>query len=333
MLSFKAFITENVVLTEGAEANRAGVMHEILTGYHLMGGKHMSKHHSVYGDSPEEAHDKLKATMHPDEYNRINAGAKAAAHHIQHTVLGGSKIHDVHWTSKPGDIERSTGVKASQSDDAADIVIHHGEKKIHGVSLKVTGKSSGSVPLANRGLNDELAPGLKKLHDDHKAEIKRDHPTLAANSNKSKRKEWAASNKEEAQTVKDKNTAFMGKAIDHLHKHLDSIPKSELADHIRKHVLASRPTALQNAGHSSIVHTTYSNSKGGHTHGHTDPSQAHADKLADHKNITVHRSGNGLIFKHNGITFARQHLKTDSRSDPMSSFKAIGTKAGKTTKT
>jgi hypothetical protein len=101
-----------------------GKLHELLVGYHLLGGRHMSKHVDKEGDSPSEAHDKLKSSVHPDDYRKMNAKAKSAAAHIKKSVeVGGHKIHDVHWTSKPGDLHRSTGIHASQQEDASDIVV------------------------------------------------------------------------------------------------------------------------------------------------------------------------------------------------------------------
>lgn len=101
-----------------------GKLHELLVGYHLKSGNHMSKHPDKEGDSPKQAHDKLKKTVHPDDYKKINARAKSAAEHIRSQVeVNGHKIHDVHWTSKPGDIHRTTGIHASQQEDSSDIIV------------------------------------------------------------------------------------------------------------------------------------------------------------------------------------------------------------------
>lgn len=101
-----------------------GKLHELLVGYHLKGGTHMSKHPDKEGDSPKQAHDKLKKTIHPDDYKKINTRAKSAAEHIKSQVeVGGHKIHDVHWTSKPGDIHRTTGIHSSQQEDSSDIIV------------------------------------------------------------------------------------------------------------------------------------------------------------------------------------------------------------------
>jgi len=101
-----------------------GKMHELLVGYHLLGGKHMEKHPDKHGDTPEESHDRLKKTVHPDDYKKMNHRAKSAASHIKKQVeANGHKIHQVHWTSQPNDLLRTTGIKATQKEDSSDIVV------------------------------------------------------------------------------------------------------------------------------------------------------------------------------------------------------------------
>jgi hypothetical protein len=101
-----------------------GKLHELRVGYHLLGGKHMEKHPDKNGDTPEEAHDRLKKTVHPDDYKKIDARAKSAANDIKKKVeVNGHKIHKVHWTSQPNDLLRTTGIKATQKEDASDIVV------------------------------------------------------------------------------------------------------------------------------------------------------------------------------------------------------------------
>jgi len=101
-----------------------GKLHELLVGYHLLGKNHMTKHPDKNGDSPQEAHDRLQKTVHPNDYKKINARAKSAADHIRKQVeVDGHKIHDVHWTSQPNDILRSTGIKSTQKEDPSDLVI------------------------------------------------------------------------------------------------------------------------------------------------------------------------------------------------------------------
>lgn len=119
-------VKESVTLPEKGKvsSDTKGKLHELLVGYHLKGGNHMSKHPDKVGDSPKQAHDKLKSMVHPDDYKKINARAKSAASDIKKQVeVNGHKIHDVHWTSKPGDLHRTTGIHASQQEDSSDIVV------------------------------------------------------------------------------------------------------------------------------------------------------------------------------------------------------------------
>jgi hypothetical protein len=105
-------------------SNAKGKLHELLTGYHLNNKKHMEKHPDKFGDSPQEAHDKLKKTVHRNDYKKIDARAKSAANDIRKKVeVNGHKIHQVHWTSQPNDLLRTTGIKATQKQDSSDIVV------------------------------------------------------------------------------------------------------------------------------------------------------------------------------------------------------------------
>jgi len=105
-------------------ANTKGVMHELLVGYHLNGGKHMANHANKNGESAKQVHDKLKSSIHPNDYKKMHARAKSAANDLRpHFEKNGHKIHSVHWTSKAGDLESSTGIKASQKEDPSDIVV------------------------------------------------------------------------------------------------------------------------------------------------------------------------------------------------------------------
>ena len=109
-------------LLEAVGQNTSGVLHELLVGHNLNGGKHMDKHPDINGDSPKEAHDKLKSSISKEDYDKIHERAKLAANHIK-TLIDNKPIHKVQWTSKPGDLHKATGIEASQKQDASDIVV------------------------------------------------------------------------------------------------------------------------------------------------------------------------------------------------------------------
>lgn len=319
----------NEAAGEGNPSNNKGVLHELLVGYHMRGGSHMEKHKDVHGDSPKQAHDKIKAITPPDEYKKINHRAKAAAADISAKVAKHGKIHDVHWTSKPGDIHRSTGIHASQKEDPSDIVIHtkKGSKITHhGVSLKVTDNKAGHVPVSNPGM--ESTYGGQRHLDAHRKAIIAKHPKLAKMTNSAARKEYIRANPKVKESIHAMHSQVLPKIAKHLTGKLAAMDTKDLADHLRKHILKATPTPMQKQGHTHLRHTTHG-ADGNYSFSHLDPSTSHEHILKDHKNITVHHSGTSVIFSHKGTPFARHRLKLQSQSDPMSTVKGSGELIGK----
>lgn len=359
MLFFKDFIKTKIesideefdMLEEGAEpkadSDTKGRLHELLTGYHLLGGKHMTKHSDVDGDSPKQAHDKLKEKVLAMEngkeiykkiYNRAKSTAEDLKKHVSH---GGHEVHDVHWTSKPGDIKRSTGVDASQKEDASDIIIHgrkKGDKQVkdlhhYGVSLKVSDSGSHNVPVSNPGI--ESSYGGQKILDKHREEIKAKYPKLNSMSVKERKEAMAANPKMDAH-IRQKNRETLAKFGSHIHKTLTSMNSRDLVNHIKTHVLQCHETPLQKAGHTHIRHTTYE--KGGEFNHHAVIPSHYYSKIFEprnHQHISVEQGstrsgepGATLNFKFKGKTFASQRMKFNSQSDPFSSIKGSGAPLG-----
>ena len=335
MLSFKKFLNEHFYLSlnESDDENKVsnntkGVVHELLTGYHLNGGKHMTHHVDSNGDSPEEAHNKLKATMDPADYKKANDKAKSAAEDIKKKLPEGHTIHQVHWTSKAGDIHRSTGVHASQKEDSSDLMIHTKDKnnktKFNGVSLKVTDNSNKNIPSSSLGITSSGSKA-KDLFDKHKSEIISAHPSLA-NKNKDSRKELLKSNPEMKADISKKNKTLLHNVAtshaDELNHKLKSGDHEEVVKHIRE-VLHAHKTPLQDAGHNFIKHTTYKTAKGTQHHA-SNPGEEFEHILNDHKNISAKSSGGVVSFYHKGKKFGMQAHKFNSQSDPLSSLKSAG---------
>jgi hypothetical protein len=329
-------LTEEEEKIKKASSDTKGKLHEILTGYHLQGGKHMEKHPDKNGDSPEEAHNKLKNTIHPKEYDRINTRAKSAADDIKKNVeKDGHKIKHVHWTSQPNDLLRTTGIKATQKDDASDVVVttHKKEKakaeptvKHHGISLKVTDSSSRHVPTSNLGIK-AAGPHAQATHDEHRRAILKKYPKLATHAtNAEQRKEMLKNDPKMDSFVKKKNTETLHKIASGLHHHLSTVPKDELVHHIRN-VIHAHQTPMQKQGHAHIRHVSYT-VKGTNQHHSMDPSQHHEHILNNPHEISVEHHGTSIHFKHKGKTFARHAIKFSSQSDPLSSVKGSGQTSG-----
>lgn len=330
MLRFRAFIENLEEQTKGDVSNNTkGVMHELLTGYHLNGGKHMTHHKDSNGDSPEDAHNKLKATIHPDDYKKINDKAKSAAEDIKKKLPVGHAIHQVHWTSKHGDIHRSTGIHASQKEDSSDLMIHTKKSSAdkptyHGVSLKVSDNPNKKLPASSLGIKSSGSKA-KELHEKHKSDILKAHPSLAG-KNKVARKAELASNTAMKADIKGRNLKTLhavAKAhAEELNHKLSSGGHDEVVKHIRE-VLHAHKTPLQKAGHNFVKHTTYETAKGVQHHTN-NPGEEHEHILNDHKNIAVKSSGGAVHYYHNGKKFASQSHKFDSQSDPLSNLKSAG---------
>lgn len=339
---YRKFIREAKLLKEKTQkykevdSNTKGVMHEILVGHHLL-GNHMEHHEGKTGESPRELHDRLKASMHPADYKKINDRAKAAASHLRkHIESMGHTVHDVHWTSKPGDLHKSTGIHASQQQDASDIVIHakdkSGKTRFHGVSLKVSDATKKHIGAANPGKSAHY--GGEHILLNHRKSLNKKYPAFAKAKNAKERKEaFKAMPEATRKKIKESHTEALRQVAAHVHAHLQNAGTAAIADHIRQHVFASHQTPMQQEGHHhwrmtthgvSASHTNSTGEKYGH---HISDPHAHYEKyLKDHKNITVHHEGGTtIVFKYKGKKIASHQVKMNSQSDPHSSIKGSGT--------
>jgi hypothetical protein len=325
MLSYKQFIIESSISN-----NTKGRLHELLVGYHLNGGKHMEKHVDKKGNGAEIVHERLKSSIPHHEYEKIYNKAKLAADDIKKKIPKGHDIHEVHWTSQPGDIQRSTGLHSTQKEDSSDIVLHTRAHPSHkptftGVSLKVSEKSRKKLPSSSLG-TAYSGSRAKDLHDEHKNNILNSHPELKG-KNAAQRKLILSSNPEMKKAIHAKNSDLLKTVAKHhseeLQSKLDSGNRHEVVSHI-KQLLHAHETTLEKNGHNFIRHTTYETKKSGVQHNTETPSKDHDHILKDPKNITIKHSGNQTIFYHKGKKFASQSHKFDSQSDPLSSLKSAG---------
>jgi hypothetical protein len=329
----------------GVTNNTKGVLHELLVGKHLSGGKHMEMHHLINDktgkkETPEEAHDRLKSQIHPDDYKRISDNAASAAAHIKAHLASthpGHEISHVHHTSKAGDTEKETGVAATQKEDSSDIYIttkHPKTGKLvkHGISLKVSDKSSKNIPSSSLGMESAGEKG-RDLYKEHQNKIKASHPELKSLSNKDSRKEWAEKNPEKHAAIKKENAKLLHSVASAHAKELQDHIKAGNHEHIINHirdVLAAKKTPAEKEGKATFIkHTTYKTAKGAQHHV-SDPGKDHEHILNDHKNISVESSGGSVHFYHTdpktGVKkkFASQAHKFDSQSDPLSPLKSAG---------
>lgn len=157
--SFLKFLTESIFLAESTSSfnDDKGKLHELLLAKYLHPKQQLPEHHRAVSEieghsgTPEQVHNKLKDKIGEEAYNSIDTHAQATAKGVlDHLNQNGhtSKdigVGDVHWTSnrdmpnKPGDHEKTTGVKDVNSN--ADLILTLHDKKgnvvgYHGVSAK-----------------------------------------------------------------------------------------------------------------------------------------------------------------------------------------------------
>lgn len=281
-------------------SNDKGVLHEILTGFHLNNGKHMSK-------EAKQKHDEIKSRISAEEYKNASKLAHETAKHIHKHFKG--DIDSVHWSSKSGDIERITGVKESQQQNPSDIIIRHKDGTHTGLSLKVTKKKNGKVPVGNPGAQQtdkQLGVDTSHHYENARKKLKKQFPRMKNMSNKEMKDQIKKSPKIRKEAEKHSNRAIR-KIRDTWHSSLSNMSTKELSDHIRNNLLHAKATKVN----------MYKVTTGGR---HEDssveiehPNTAHDHILKDHKHITIEKSGNNsIVFKHKGKVFLRHRIKPES---------------------
>ena len=335
---FTHFLEESAtyygLLQESAATNAGGVIHEILTGYYLNGGKkdnahkpdtHMSKHEDIDGLSPHEAYHKYKEALSPEQLDEAHKYGNHAAQYIRENLSkDGHDIGEAHWTSKHGDIERSTGIKSSQKEDPSDIVVTTKQGKHVGVSLKRS-SSTRNVPLLNPGI--ESIHGGSDILAEHRKNIKTAIPELSGLKSAKERKAYVRANPEIEEKTRSMNRDTLSKMATGAADHLNSLPPAELSKHIRDNVLHAHATPMQNLGHDHMRVVTWGSKAGAQT-AHVDPGKMYEHILENPHHILARSTGQGIGFyvphpkTGKEIKFANQSIKFDSQADPMSSVKS-----------
>lgn len=201
MLNFKSFLKESLILqedllleaahTKEVENDDKGKMHELLLAKYLHPDTKLPDHHRSesenddHAGTPTQVHDRLKKKIGDNAYNEIDRHAQQTAKQIHkhleaagHTG-NGNHIGQVFWTSnadkpgKPGDHEKTTGVKDVNSNADLIVRVHDKNGKTSG-HVGVSAKYGSNKPnYRNPGLESmEKTAGiergsLKKLTDAH----------------------------------------------------------------------------------------------------------------------------------------------------------------------
>lgn len=201
MLQFKSFLKEEKnllverALSQDLESDDKGKLHELLLAKHLHPDQKLPMHHrsesenEEHAGTPEQVHNRLMQKVGGAAYNEIDSHAMQTAaavkKHLEQTghIGNGTHIGDVHWTSnadkanKPGDHEKTTGIKDVNSNADLILTMHDKNGKttgFHGVSAKY---GANEPNYRNPGLESmENTAGikhgtLKALTDTHHAHM------------------------------------------------------------------------------------------------------------------------------------------------------------------
>lgn len=337
MLNFNQFLRE-------FGNDEKGKFHELLTGYHLLGKKHINDPKGRPGESAKSSFAKYhKMAMDhggQDLVDQSHAKGKAAAEDLRKQLeKDGHKIKAVHWSSKDGDVERITGIKVDrQKDDASDIIVtthKDGVPRHVGISLKVSDNTL-KVPASSLG---QKSSGRKtiELSQKHKNKILDLHPGLKDAKNKQQRKDWAKQNPEAHAEIKKMNRDALADTAKKHAREVNArvrISKKNPAhmDHVINHlrdVMGAKSAPMQKAGHGYKKHTTYRSKSGKINVATSDPGKDYEHIFKNirknpHKFKAVHTSGGSVNYQYDGKTFASQAHKFDSQSDPLSTMKSAG---------
>lgn len=299
-----------------------GGYNEARFAYHLNGG-YIDDEHKASAEKHAKAlddYDKKNGTNERvTQEDRAHAQARSFIRHARN--MGYHKIKAVHLTQKPGDIEKKTGIKATQQENPSDVIAefhHKPTKAVHGFlggSLKSSKQSK--IGFHNGGLGTigkELGVDLAGIATKRQTEFKKSMGLPSKNA------EAQRIIKGQKDTVQYRNNPQYDKAMKHatdihrevrdtLHHHLSNLSNDEAKDHLLKTYIK--------ASHSHAIPYVKTHGQGGgnkvakaHTEDPSDNDMYHgirnAKKIEFHKggegNINVHADGRKLMtlqVKHN----------------------------------
>jgi hypothetical protein len=282
-----------------------GAFNEAMFVYHANGRKWIDDEHKKAAFHHKEQLDKYDPLEARRQNDRAQAQVSSFTEHAKSN--GYSKIKAVHLTAKPGDIEKHTGIKATQQENPSDVVVHfHNKPKTaqHGFlgaslkssSSKKIGFHNGGAGSVGKSLGIDLESDVRKHQSDFIK--KKKLPGVM--------KQAAAKVAGEKETPTYRNNPAYKEALDHasmintkvrdkLHQHYSTMKSNDLKEHMLKtYVKASTSHALPYVK----THGTggYDKEASAHTEDPSDNETYHA--LRDAKKVHVEKSGGSLMSVH-----------------------------------
>jgi hypothetical protein len=305
-------IKEDIIIEMSASSVNIhrGAFNEAMFAYHANGRKWIDDEHKKVAFHHKDVLDKYDTLEARRQNDRAQAQVRSFTEHANKN--GYSKIKAVHLTSKPGDIEKHTGIKVTQQENPSDVVVHfHNKpKKAEHGYLGASLKSSSAKKI---GFHNGGAGSIgKSLGIDLESEPKKQQLSYAKKKGLPLVMSQAAekiAGKKGTKSYRDKEhglnpayaeahahaTMINTKLRDKLHQHYSSMKSNELKEHMLKtYIKASTSHALPYVK----THGTggYDKEATAHTEDPSDNETYHA--LRDAKKVHVEKSAGSLMSVH-----------------------------------
>lgn len=306
-----------------------GGFNEAMFAYHLNNTSWIDDDHKKAAHHHKEVldnHDPLEARRQND---RAAAQAKSFLEHAK--ANGYSGIKKVHLTAKPGDIEKHTGIPATQQENPSDVVAHFSNKpksakhgyvgaSLKSSSSKKIGFHNGGLGSVGRDLGVDLETHANKLQNQFLK--KHGHKNLAAGAAAVAGEKGTSSyrNSKKYDEAMAHATKVNGSVRDKLHEHYQSMKHEDLKSHLlRTFVKANSEHALPYVK----THGTggYDKEATAHTEDPSDNEMYHS--IRDSKKLEIHKSGGTLMSVHaDGKRMFGIQVKHNN--GPLTSMKILG---------
>ena len=293
-----------------------GSYNEARVAYHLNGNKWIDAEHKQMADHHKSmlaAHDKKYGTNEvKTQEARAPEQAKSFLEHAKQR--GYEQVEKVHLTAKPGDIERHTGIKATQQENPSDLVAKFKKKPesaahhYFGNSLKSSGAKAigfhngGTKEIGNLIGHDLLGHAEKRHQEFMKKNGLGTNTSAAAKAVAGEKKDAAGNDNPEY-----RNNELYHKASEHarkvnteirdkLHEGYSQMSQKDLKNHLLKTYIKG------NTAHALPYVKTHGTGGDGkkpaaaHTEDPSDNDMYHKIKKA--KKIELHKAGEGQINVH-----------------------------------
>jgi hypothetical protein len=313
-----------------SEANvHRGAFNEAMFAYHLNGGNWIDEEHKKAAFHHKDMLDKHDESEARRQNDRAYAQVQSFLEHAKERGYG--NVNQVHLTAKPGDIERKTGIKASQQENPSDVIAHFQQKPkdaehgYFGASLKSSKVSKIGFHNGGAGtIGKQLGIDLEEIQKKHNAEFSKKNklPGKMAQAKRAVTGEKGKAGYRD-NPLYEKAMVHAAKinneTRDRLHQHYSTMDTETAKDHlIKTYIKASNSNALP-----------YVKTHG--MGGHEKAASAYTEDPGDNETYHAIRNAKNIEFKKGGGTGIDVHadgrkvmaLQVKHNNGPFTSMKVI----------